>query len=156
VNRKELQTSEATVLDGAVLHKLYQQRDRAEKEKEVAQEAHAQRVSQQVSRKNKGKAPQRQKVSVFFEVSEESWISQETQDGSGYALEDWESDLEAPAIPDSSLQSVIMVATPLPTWYQPPTLPHTPSRPHHESHNIIRRSVGSPVRRVTRSRTARN
>ena len=86
MSRKELQTSEGTVLDGAVLHKLYQQRDRVEKKKEAAQEARAQRVSQPVSRKNKGKALQRQKVSVHFEESEASWISQETQDESGYAL----------------------------------------------------------------------
>jgi len=155
VNRKEVQTTEGTVLDGVVFHKLYQQRDRAEKT-EAAQEARAQRMSQPVSRKNKGKTPQPQKVSVHFEESEACWISQETQDESGYAMEDWELDLEAPANPDSSLESVIMVATPLPTQYQPPTLPHTPCRPRHVSPIVIGRSVGSPMYHVTRSRAARN
>ena len=156
VNRKELQTTEGTVLDGAVLHKLYQQRDRAEKKKEAAKEARAQRMSQPVSRKNKGKAPQPQEVSVHFEESEASWISQETQDESGYVMGDWESDLEAPANPDSSLESVIMVATPLPTRYQPPTWPHTPCRPRHVSPIATGRSVGSPMYRVIKSRAARN
>ena len=103
MNRKEPQTTEGTVLDGAVLHKLYQQRDCAEKKKEAAQEARAQRMSQPVSRKNRGKTPQPQKVSVHFEESEASWTSQDTQDESGYAMEDWESDLEALANPDSGL-----------------------------------------------------
>ena len=49
INRKELLTSEGTVLDGAVLLKLYEQRDRAEKKKEAAREARVQRMS----RKNK-------------------------------------------------------------------------------------------------------
>jgi len=109
-------------------------------------------MSQPVSRKNRGKTPQPQKVSVHVEESEASWISQETQDESGYAMEGWESDLEAPANPDSSLESV-MVATPLPTRYQPPTFP---CRPRHVSPIVIGRSVGSPMYRVTRSRAARN
>jgi len=71
-------------------------------------------------------------------------------------MEDWESDLEVPANPDSTLESVIMVATSLPTRYQLPTLPHTPSRPRHVSPIVTGRSVESPVHRVTRPRTARN
>jgi len=109
-----------------------------------------------LSRCLKGKTPQPQKVSVHFAESEASWISQETQDESGYAMEDCESYLEAPANPDSLLESIIMVATPLPTRYQPPTLPHTPCRPRHVSPIVIGRSVGSPMYRVTRSRAARN
>jgi len=71
-------------------------------------------------------------------------------------MEDWESDLEASANPDSSLESVITVATPLPTRYQPPTWPHTPCRPRHVSPIATGRSVGSPMYRVIKSRAARN
>jgi len=59
VNRKEIQIPEGTILDGVVLHKLYQLRDRAEKKKGATQEARAQRMSQQVSRNNEGKATTR-------------------------------------------------------------------------------------------------
>lgn len=156
VNRKELSTEEGTVLDGTVLQKLYEQRDRAEKKKEAARETRAQRMSQTVSRKNKGKAPQRRKVSVHFEESPESSITELSSSGSGCEMEDWESDFEAPVDPDSSLESVIMVSTPLPRRRQPPSLPQTPLRPRPVSPIIVGRSVGSPVYRVTRSRAARS
>jgi len=114
INRKELSTDEGTFLDGTILYHLYLQRDRAEKKKEAAREVRAQKMSQPLSRKNKGKAPQQRKVSVHFEESEESNIAEASQDDSGSEMEDWESDLEAPLNPDSSVESVIMVATPLP------------------------------------------
>jgi len=57
VNLKELNTEEGTVLDGTVLYKLDVQQDRAEKRKEAAREARAQKMSELLSRKNKGKAP---------------------------------------------------------------------------------------------------
>jgi len=56
--------------------------------------------------------------------------------------------LKRQQIRTSSLESVIIVATPLPTRYQPPTLPHTPCRPRHVSPIVIGRSVGSPMYRV--------
>jgi len=156
VNRKELNTEEGTVLDGTVLHKLYVQRDHAEKKKEAAWEARAQKMSQPVSRKNKGKAPQRRKVSVHFEESQESTIAKPSSGESGYEIEDWESDLDAPVDRDSSPASVIMAATPLPRRQQPPYLPQTPLRRRHVSPLTVGRSVGSPMHRVTRSRTARS
>ncbi|KAF8418305.1 hypothetical protein EV426DRAFT_700507 [Tirmania nivea] len=156
INRKELSTEEGTVLDGTVLHQLYFQRDRAEKKKEAAQEARAQCMSQPLSRKNKGKAKQPRKVSVRFEESEESSIAEESLDEPGFEMEDWESDLEAPFDQDTSVESVIMVATPLPMRCQAPPLSQTPVRPRHVSPIVIGRSVGSPVYRVTRSRAARS
>jgi len=156
INRKELSTDEGTVLDGTVLYHLYLQRDRAEKKKEAAREVRVQRLSQPLSRKNKGKAPQQRKVSVRFEESEESSIAEVSQDDSGSEMGDWESDLEAPLDPDSSVESVIMVATPLLVRRQAPPLPQTPLRPRHVSPAVVGRSIGSPGYRVTRSRTARS
>ena len=63
----------------AVLCKLYGQRDRARKKTDHAQQPRPQAMSQQVSWKNKGKAPH------HFEGSEASRTSQETQGESGYA-----------------------------------------------------------------------
>jgi len=156
INRKELSTEEGTVLNGTVLHQLYLQRDRAEKKKEAAREARAQRMSQPLSRKNKGKATQPHKVSVHFEESDGSSAAEASLDGSGFEMEDWESDLETPLDQDSSVESVIMVATPLPLRRQAPPLSQTPVRPRHVSPIVVGRSVGSPVHRVTRSRAARN
>lgn len=59
-----------------------------------------------------------------------------------YAIEDWGFDLDGPSVLESSLGCVITVVTPLPTRYQPPTLPHNPSRSHHVS--LI--AIGSRVR----------
>jgi len=73
-------------------------------------------------------------------------IAEASQDDSGSEMEDWESDLEAPLNPDSSVESVTMVATSLPVRRQVPPLPplpQTPFRPRHVSH-IVGRSVGSP------------
>ena len=131
------------------------QRDRAEKKKEAAREARAQRMSQPLSRKNKGKATQPRKVSVYFEDPDGSTTAEASLDEPGYEMEGWRSDLEAPLDPDSSVESVNMVATPLPVMRQAPPLPQTPLRPRHVSPIIIGRSVGSPVHRVTRSRAAR-
>jgi len=80
-------------------------------------------MSQTVSRKNKGKAPQRKKTSVHFEESEGSSIGEASEDGLGYEMEGWESDLEAPVDPDSSLESVIMVSTPCPLGDNLPRYP---------------------------------
>jgi len=134
------------VLDGAVLNQLYLQRDCAEKKKEAAREASAQK-------KKKGKATQLRKVSVHFEESEGSTIAEVSPDESGYEMEGWWSDLEALVEPDSSSESVNMVATSL---HQAPLLPQTPVRLRHVSPITIGRSIGSPVRRVTRSRSARS
>ncbi|RPB27307.1 hypothetical protein L211DRAFT_846138 [Terfezia boudieri ATCC MYA-4762] len=115
ITRKELSTEEGTVFDGIVLHQLYLQRYLAEKKKAAAweaREASAQRMSQPLSRKNKGKATQPHKVSVHFEESEGSSTAEESLDESGYEMEDWGSDVEASLDPDSSVESVIMVATP--------------------------------------------
>ncbi|KAF8422214.1 hypothetical protein EV426DRAFT_606507, partial [Tirmania nivea] len=112
-------------------------------------EARAQRMSQPLSRKNKGKAKQPRKVSVRFEESEESSIAEESLDESGFEMEDWESDREAPLDQDSSVESVIMVATPLPMRCQAPPLSQTPVRPCHVSPIVVGRSLGSPVYRVT-------
>ncbi|KAF8418091.1 hypothetical protein EV426DRAFT_720854 [Tirmania nivea] len=104
VNRKGLSTEEGTVLNGTILHQLYLQRDRAEKKREAVREARAQKMSQPLSLKNRGKAPQQRKVSVHFEESEGSSIAEASLDESGYEMEDWESDLEAPLDPDSSVE----------------------------------------------------
>ena len=156
VNRKELNTEEGTVLDGSVLHKLFVQRDHAEKKKEAAREARVQKMSQPVSRKNKGKAPQLRKISVHFEESQESNITEPSSGESGCEIEDWESDSDASVDRKSSPASVIMAATPLPRRQQPPYLPQTPLRHRHVSPLIVGRSVGSPIHCVTRSRTARS
>ena len=71
-------------------------------------------------------------------------------------MEDWEPDLETPLDQDSSVESVIMVATPLPLRSQAPPLSQTPVRPRYVSPIVFGRSVGSPVHRLTRSRAARN
>ncbi|KAF8417554.1 hypothetical protein EV426DRAFT_622399 [Tirmania nivea] len=115
---------------------------------QLRREACAQHMSQPLSRKNKGKAKQPRKVSVRFEESEESSIAEESLDESGFEMEDWESDLEAPLNQDSSVESVIMVATPLPMRCQAPPLSQTPVRPRHVSPIVVGRSVGSPVNRV--------
>jgi len=64
-------------------------------------------------------------------------IAEESQDDSGSEMEDWGSDLEAPLNPDSSVESVIMVATPLPVRRQAPPLPQTPLRPRHVSPIVV-------------------
>jgi len=156
VNRKELSTEEGIVLDGAVLNQLYMQRDRAEKKKEATQEARAQKMSQPVSQQNKGQAPQQRKVSVHFEVPDGSTIGEVSSDESELEMEDWGSDLEASMEPDSLFESIVMVDTPVPTRRQAPPLPQTPVRPRHVSPMTVGKSVGSPMRRITRSRSARS
>ncbi|KAF8419211.1 hypothetical protein EV426DRAFT_616367, partial [Tirmania nivea] len=118
-------------------------------DQELQLEARAQCMSQPLFRKNKGKAKQPRKVSVRFEESEESSIAEESLDESGFEMEDWESDLEAPLDQDSSVESVIMVATPLSMRCQAPPLSQTPVRPRHVSLSVVGRGVGSPVYRVT-------
>jgi len=113
-------------------------------------------MSQPMSPKNKGKAPLRRKVSVHFEESQESTITEPSSGESGCEIEDWESDLDGPVDRNSSPASVIMAATPLPKRQQPPYLPQTPLRQCHVSPLIVGRSVESPIHRVTRSRTARS
>ena len=80
-------------------------------------------MSQPVSRKNKGKAPQRRKVSVHFEEFQESTIAEPSPGESGCEIEDWESDLDAPVDRDSSPASAIMAATPCLEGYNLPTCP---------------------------------
>jgi len=108
-------------------------------------------MSQPLSRKIKCKATQPPKVSVHFEESEGSSTTEASLDGSGFEMEDWESNLETPLDQDSSVESVIMVATPLPLRRQVPPLSQTPVRPRYVFPIVARSSVGYPVHRVTRS-----
>ena len=86
----------------------------------------------------------------------ESTLAQPSSSESGCEIEGWESDFDAPVDCDSSPDSVIIAATPLPRRRQPSWLPQTPLRPHSVSPIIVGRSVGSPIHRVTRSRAARS
>jgi len=113
------------------------------------------RMSHPLSRKNKSKAMQPRKVSVHFEESEGSSTTEASLDRSGFEMEDWESDLEIPLDQDSSVESVIMVATPLPLSRQAPPLSQTPVMPRRLSPIVAGRSVCSPVHRVIRTRAAK-
>ena len=98
VNWTELSTEEGMVLDDAVHNQLHLQRNPAEKKKDGAWEARAQKILSQCL----GKTTQKRKVSVYFEESVGSTIAEASPDESQCNIEDWESDLEALVEPDSA------------------------------------------------------